>query len=172
MVFLGLFGALGSDLEKGSGFVKPKAKATTTTPHHTHLPKPNPTPPHPNPHSKSVLIQPKQVGSWWNLHRSFLWMLPPIWHHLQVHQECPCPPKLQEEILRIGGFIRWSQISILDKTFTEASDRCSIPYNTTSRSIRNVHVLLNSKKRFGRQVESWHASRCQILMKLSQMLLI
>ena len=43
MFFLGLFGALGSDLEKGSGFVKPKAKATTTTPHPTHLPKPNQT---------------------------------------------------------------------------------------------------------------------------------
>ena len=37
------------------------------------------------------------VRSWWNYQRHFWWMLPPIWHHLQVHQECPCSPRIQEE---------------------------------------------------------------------------
>ena len=40
------------------------------------------------------------VGSWWNLHRSFWSMIPIIWHHLQVHQESPHPPRLLEETWR------------------------------------------------------------------------
>ena len=37
------------------------------------------------------------VESWWKFNRSFWRMIPIIWHHLQVHQEPPCPPRLQEE---------------------------------------------------------------------------
>jgi len=45
-------------------------------------------------------------------------------------------------------------MSDLDETFTGTSDGYSLPSDTISRSIRNVHVLLDSKKRLGGQVES------------------
>ena len=86
------------------------------------------------------------VKSWWNFHRHFWWMFPPIWHHPQVHQECPYPPRLQEETWRTGGVLTWFCMSDLDETFTETSDGCSLPSDTISRSIRNVHVLLDSSK--------------------------
>ena len=60
----------------------------------------------------------------------------------------------------------------LDETFKDISDECSLPSDTISRSIRNVHVLQDSRKRLGGQVESWHGSWCQILMKLPKMLLM
>ena len=106
--------------------------------------------------SKSSLNQPKQVGSWWNFHRSFWWMLAPIWHHLQVHQECPCPPRLQEETWRTGGVLTWFLMSDLDETFTDTSDECSLQSDTISRSIWNIHVLLESRKRHGGQEKFWH----------------
>ena len=61
-------------------------------------------------------------------------------------------------------------MSDLDETFTETSDGCPLPSDTISRSIRNVYVLLDSRKRLGGQVEFLHGSVCQILMKLSQKL--
>ena len=91
-------------------------------------------------------------------------MFPPIWHHLQVHQECPCPPRLQEETWRKGGVLTWLLMSDHDKTFSDTYDDCFLPSETISSSIRNVHIL----QRLGGQVESWHGSSCQILMKLSQ----
>jgi len=48
--------------------------------------------------------------------------------------------------------------------------RTLLPADTISRSIRNVHILLDSGKRLGGQVESWHGSWCQILIKFSQTL--
>ena len=107
------------------------------------------------------------VRSWWNFHRHFLWMFPPIWHHLQVHQECPCPPRLRDETWRIGGVLTWFLMSDLDDTFTQTSDECFLPSDTISRSIRNIHVLLESRKRHGWQAESWWGFCCQILMKFS-----
>ena len=112
------------------------------------------------------------VRSWWNFHRHFWWMFPPIWHHLQVHQECPCPPRLQEETWRTGGVLTWFLMSDPDETFTDTYDGCSLPFDTISRSARNVHVLLDSSKGLGGQVESQHTSWSQILIKLSQMLLM
>ena len=73
-------------------------------------------------------------------------MLAPIWHHHQVHQECPCPPRLQEKTWRTGGVLTWFLMSDLDQSFTDTSDGCSFPSNTISRFIRNVHVLLDSRK--------------------------
>ena len=63
-------------------------------------------------------------------------------------------------------------MSDLDVNFLESSDGCSLPSDTISRSIRNVYVLLDFGKRLGGLVESWHGSWCQILMKLSQTLLM
>ena len=44
-------------------------------------------------------------------------------------------------------------MSDLDETFTETSDGCSLPSDTISRSIRNVYVLPDSRKRLGRHVD-------------------
>ena len=40
-------------------------------------------------------------------------------------------------------------MSDLDETFTDTSDGCSPPSDTISRSIRNVHVVLDFMKRLG-----------------------
>ena len=99
-------------------------------------------------------------------------MFPPIWNHLQVHQECPCPPGLQEETWRTGGVLSLFLMSDLDETFTDTYDECSLPVDTIFRSIRYVHDVLDSRKRLGGQVESWHGSRCPIMIKLSQTLMM
>ena len=52
----------------------------------------------------------------WNFHWHFWWMNPPIWHHMQVHMENSCPPRIQEEIWRTGKVLSWLLISDLDKT--------------------------------------------------------
>ena len=51
------------------------------------------------------------VGYWWNFHRNFLRIIPIIWHQLlvhqeslQVHQEPPFSPRLQEETWRTMEF--------------------------------------------------------------------
>ena len=111
------------------------------------------------------------VGSWWNFQISFWRMIPIIWHHLQVHQEPPCPPRLQEETWRTGGFLTVFLMMDLDETFIEASEGRSLSSDTNSRFIRNLHVLQDSRKRLGGQVESWQGFWCWILMKLSQKLL-
>ena len=50
----------------------------------------------------------------WKFYESLQRMLLPIWHHLQVHQEPPCPSWLKEETKRKGrvftGF--WCPISM------------------------------------------------------------
>ena len=48
----------------------------------------------------------------------------------------------------------WFLMSDLDETFTDTSDGCFLPSDTISRSIRNVHVLLDSRKRLGGQVDT------------------
>ena len=63
-------------------------------------------------------------------------------------------------------------MSDVAENFTDTSDGCSLPSDTISRSIRNVHVLLDSRKRLEGQVESWNGSWCLILMKLSQTLMM
>ena len=94
------------------------------------------------------------VRHWWNCHKHFWWMFPPIWHHLQFHQEFQYPPRLQEETWRTCGVLTWLLISDLDETFKDTSDGCSLPSATISKSIRNVHVLLESRKRLGGQEKS------------------
>ena len=93
-------------------------------------------------------------------------MILPIWHHLQVHQECPCPPWLQEKTCRTGEVLTWFLMSDLNETSTDTSDECFLPYETVSRSIRNTHVLLESRKRHGGQEKYWHSYWYQILIKI------
>ena len=57
------------------------------------------------------------------------------------------------------------------KNFREASLWLSLPPRTISRCIRNLHVLKNSRKRHGGQVESWQGSQSSILVKISGKLL-
>ena len=56
------------------------------------------------------------VRSWWNFYRHILWMSPPIWHHLKVHQECPSPPSLLEETRKAGKVLKWFLMSDLVET--------------------------------------------------------
>ena len=60
----------------------------------------------------------------------------------------------RKKLGRMGGVLTWFLMSDLDETFTKTSDGCSLASDTISRSIRNVHVLLDSGKRLGGQVES------------------
>ena len=110
------------------------------------------------------------IQSRWKFNRSFQRMLPPIWHHLQVYQESPCPPRLQEETKRTGGVLTGFLMVNLDENFTESSKDCSLLSDTISRFIRNLHVLQDSRKRLRGQVESWQGSWSWILMQLSQKL--
>ena len=89
------------------------------------------------------------VESWWNFSRSFWRMIPIIWNHLQVHQKPPCPPRLPEEAWRTGGVLTGFLMLDLDETFTEASEGWSLSSDTTSRFIRNHHVLQESRTRIG-----------------------
>ena len=61
-------------------------------------------------------------GSWGNFHWRFRWIVPFIWHHLQIHQEPSCPPRLQEMTWWIGGILTQFLTMDLDETFTEVSD--------------------------------------------------
>ena len=77
----------------------------------------------------------------------------------------PCPPRLQEETWSVGGVLTWFLMTDLDETFTETSDECSLPSDTISRTIRNIYLLIDFRKRLGKQEKSWNGSWCQILMK-------
>ena len=61
-------------------------------------------------------------------------IIPIIWHHLQVHQEPPHPPRLQEETWRTGGVLIGFVMLDLDETFTEASEWWSLSYDTSSKT--------------------------------------
>ena len=89
------------------------------------------------------------VGSWWSFHRSFWRMIPIIWHQLQVHQEPPCPPILQDENWWIGWVLTRFLILVQDETFTESSWGYTHPFNTIYKFIRNLLILLDSKRRLG-----------------------
>ena len=88
------------------------------------------------------------VRSWWNFLRSFCRMIPIIWHNLKVHQEPPCPARIQDENWRIGGVLTGFLVLDLDENLTEASEWWSLSSDTTSRFIRNLNVLQDSRKRF------------------------
>ena len=85
------------------------------------------------------LVRVSDVRSWWYFHRSFWSIIPIIWHHLQVHQEPPRPPRLKEET--------WRTVGVLTN-------------DTTSRIIRNLHILQDSRERLWGQVESWQGFWC------------
>ena len=106
-------------------------------------------------------------GSWWNFHRRFRWIVPLLWHHLQVHLECPCPSRLREETWRTGGVLTSFLMSVLDETFTDTSEVCSLPSDTISKCFRNIHVLQDSRKRLGGQEESWKAFSQPIIIKFA-----
>ena len=74
------------------------------------------------------------VGSWWNFQISFCRMITIIWHHPQVYQEPPFPPRLQEETWRTDGVLTRFLILDLDETFTEASEWWSLSYDTSSKT--------------------------------------
>ena len=127
------------------------------------------------------------VRSWWNFHRSFWSIIPIIWHHLQVHEDSPYPPRLQEETWRTGGaltgfllFPSFSGTSTSSKTpGRDLEDRWSLDKVSDVRSWWNFHksfwsmipiirhhlqfhhhILQDSRKRLGEQVEPWQGFCC------------
>ena len=82
-------------------------------------------------------------------------MLDPL-HHLQVHQDRPGPPRLQEETLMIGVVLTSFLMLDLDETFSKASlGYFEYPDTiSSSSSIKNITVLQDSRKRLGENLES------------------
>ena len=74
------------------------------------------------------------------IHSRLWWMLPPIWHHLQVYYQCPCPLKLQEATLRIDGVFACFLMSNFDQTFTGPSDGSSPPHLPSDTTLNLVMV--------------------------------
>ena len=81
-----------------------------------------------------------------NLQETFLGMVQPFWHHLQMSQEHPCPPRLQEESWRTGGvltgFLSTNQLQTCRKHSWEWFN----PFDTISKCLRNRHVLQDFRK--------------------------
>ena len=102
-----------------------------------------------------------------NLQETFLGMLQPFWHHLQVSQEHPCPPRLQEETWRTGGVLTGFFSTNRCQTCRKLSLRCYNPSNTISKCLRNILVLQDSRRRLGGQEESWQAFSQPIVVKLA-----
>ena len=63
--------------------------------------------------SRHCLDRVPDVRSWWNFHRSFWKILWSIWHHIPVHQEFPCPPRLHLSSKSITGV--FEDMEILDE---------------------------------------------------------
>ena len=70
------------------------------------------------------------------------------WHHLQLHQEHPSPPRLQEETWwRIGGVLMRFLMLDLDETLIKASYRYyEYPDTISSSIIKSIHVNQDSRK--------------------------
>ena len=117
--------------------------------------------------SKSKISDPKaqKMIILWTLKHVSAIREHPVWYNLQVYQECPWPPRLQEENWRTGGVLTWFLMSDHYETFTDSSDGCSLLSDPISRSIRNNHLLLDFRKRLGGQEKTWNDSWCQILIK-------
>ena len=63
----------------------------------------------------------QDVWSSWNFQGSFIGVALAPWHHFQLCQEPPCPPRLQEETWRTWGVLTGFKMFDLHETFREAS---------------------------------------------------
>ena len=97
-----------------------------------------------------------------------LGMFQPFWHHLQVSQEHPFPPRLQEETWRTGGVLTGFFSTNHHQTCRKYSLVYFNPSNTISKCLRNIHVLQDSRRRLGGQEESWQAFCQPINFKLAR----
>ena len=102
--------------------------------------------------------------------RKVIRMLPLVLHHLRVHQEPPCPPRLHKEAWRTCRVLIGFFMLDFDEIFRASSEGWHMSYDTFSRLSGNLHVLQDSMKELWGQVESWQGSWCWILMKFSQQL--
>ena len=89
-----------------------------------------------------------------NLQEIFLGIFQPFQHHLQVSQEHPCPPRLQEETWRTGGVLTGFFSTNHCQTCRKHSLGCYNPFDTISKCLRNILVLQDSRRRLGGQEES------------------
>ena len=92
-----------------------------------------------------------------NLQEIFLGIFQPFQHHLQVSQEHPWPPRLQEETWRTGrvltGFLSTNQL----QTCRKHSWGWFNPFDTISKCLRNIHVLQDSSLLIATSI-SWGSS--------------
>merc|ERR1712240_169026 len=89
-----------------------------------------------------------------NLQEIVLGIFQPFQHHLQVSQEHPCPPRLQEETWRTEGVLTGFFSTNHRQTCRELSLVYFNPSNTISMCLRNILVLQDSRRRLGGQEES------------------
>ena len=68
-------------------------------------------------------------------------------HHLQLHQEHPFPPRLQEVTWWIRGVVTSFQMLNLDETFSKAFLGYFDYFDTVSTSIRIIPVLQDPTRR-------------------------
>jgi len=107
------------------------------------------------------------VGFWWNFQSNFIGLIHVIWHHLQVRQEHPCPPRLKEGTWRTSKVMTGFLMLESEEIFTATKHVWYMSYDTISRFVRNLHVLQDSRKGLGGWIESLLGSWCWILMKFS-----
>ena len=96
-----------------------------------------------------------------------LGMFQPFWHHLQVSQEHPCPPRLQEETWRTEGVLTGFFSTNYRQTCRKYSLVYFNPSNIISKCLRNILVLQDSWKKLGGQEESWQAFCQPIIFKIA-----
>ena len=95
----------------------------------------------------------------------FLAIFQVIWHHLQVCQEHPCPPRLLLESWRTGRVLTDLYMSNHLEIYTQCFWPSFKSFNTISRGVKNINVLQDSCWSLGGQVESWLTSTCPIILK-------
>merc|ERR1711973_452240 len=89
-----------------------------------------------------------------NLQGTFLGIFQPFQHHLQVSQEHPCPPRLQEETWRTGGVLTGFFSTNHCQTCRKYSLVYFNPSNTISKCLLSILGLQDSRRRLGGQEES------------------
>ena len=101
----------------------------------------------------------------WKLHTMFLAIFQVIWHHLQVCQEHPCPPRLLLESWRTGRVLTDFYMSNHLEIYTHCFYPSFKSFFIISKCVRNIHVLQDSCWSLGEQLESWLTSTCPIIFR-------
>ena len=103
----------------------------------------------------------------WKLHTMLLAIFQVIWHHLQVCQEHPSPPRLLVESWRTSRVLTNFYMSNHLEIFTQCFWPSFKLFDTISKCVRNIHVLHDSCWSLGGHTKSWLTCTCQIIVKFT-----